>query len=112
MSTTTEMQAKQTIAENVRKYAHMLCTALGQNAPQNYHYELTSTGRKYHKIHMFINNRIDSIHCFIDKQTGSVYKPASTKAPAKGERYNVLIIESRERMFENCDWAGGYLYAK
>ena len=107
-----QAQAQQTIAENVRKYAHMLCAALGQNAPQNYHYELTSTGRKYHKIHMFINNRIDSIHCFIDKQTGEVYKPASTKAPAKGVRYDLRLIEQREWLLENCDWAGGYLYAK
>jgi hypothetical protein len=41
-----------------------------------------------------------------------VYKPASVKSPAKGERYNLLIIESRERMLQNCDWAGGYLYVK
>ena len=38
--------------------------------------------------------------CFIDKKTGSVYKPASIKAPAKHERYNLNIIESREECFK------------
>ena len=47
----------------------------------------------------------------IDKKTGDVLKPASLKAPAKGVRYNLLSIPSREEMFARCDWAGGYLYA-
>ena len=105
-----QAQAQQTIAENVYKYALMLCDALGHSAPKNYHYEVTSTGRKYHKIHMFINNRIDSIHCFIDKKTGQVYKPASTKAPAQGVRYDLRLIKDREYLLENADWSGGYLY--
>ena len=107
-----QQDARNTIQLNVTKYAHMLCDALGQNAPKDYHFELTSTGRKYHKIHMFINNRLDSIHCFIDKKTGEVYKPASTKAPAKGVRYDLRIIEQREWLLENADWAGDYLYAR
>ena len=112
MTLTMQAQAQQTIAENVHKYAHMLCDALGQSAPKNYHYEVTSTGRKYHKIHMFINNRLDSIHCFIDKNTGEVYKPASTKAPAKGVRYDLRLIKDREYLLENADWSGSYLYAR
>ena len=107
---TAEQDARNTIQLNVVKYGHMLCDALGQYAPKDYNYELTSTGRKYHKIHMFINNRLDSIHCFIDKKTGEVYKPASTKAPAKGVRYDLRIVEQREHVLANCDWAGGYLY--
>jgi len=105
-----QQDARNTIHLNVVKYAHMLCDALGQSAPKDYHYELTSTGRKYHKIHMFINNRLDSIHCFIDKKTGSVYKPASLRGPAKGERFNLLIIEQREWLFKNVTWHGSYLY--
>ena len=112
----TEQDARNTIQLNIVKYGMMLCDALTQVAPTsvgyNYGYELDSSGRKYHKIYMTINGRRDSIHAFIDKKTGSVYKPASVKAPAKGERYNVLIIESREKMFEKADWAGGYLYLR
>jgi hypothetical protein len=69
------------------------------------------TGRKYHKIVMNANGS-RSVHCFIDKQTGSVFKSASWKAPAKGERCNLLIITEREWAFKNADWAGGWLYRR
>lgn len=105
-------EARNTIYLNIVKYGLMLCDALQQDAPDGYHYSLDSSGRKYHKVFMYIGDRRDSIHAFIDKKTGSVYKPASIKAPAKGERYNVLIINSREQMLENADWSGGYLYAR
>jgi len=61
---------------------------------------------------MYIGERRDSIHAFIDKKTGSVLKPASVKTPAKGERYNLLSIPSREKCLENADAFGGYLYAR
>ena len=107
-----QQDAKNSIQLNIVKYGLMLCDALQQDAPDGYHYSLDSSGRRYHKVFMHIGDRRDSIHAFIDKQSGSVYKPASVKAPAKGERYNVLIIESREHMFERCYWPGGYLYAR
>jgi len=124
MITTMQEQAQETIQTNIVKYSLMLCQALEDNfksrnrgnvggyAPPKYTFEINSIGRKYHKIMMHINGKCDSVHAFIDKKTGSVYKPASAKSPAKGERYNMLIIESRERMLQNCDWAGGYLYVK
>ena len=70
------------------------------------------SGKKYHKVVFIDGGGGRSVHCFVDKQTGSVLKSASWKAPAKGERYNLLIIKEREWLFENADWAGGYLYAK
>ena len=109
---TAQKDAQNTIYLNIVKYGLMLCDALQQDAPDGYHYSLDSSGRKYHKVFMHIGDRRDSIHAFIDKNTGSVYKPASIKAPAKGERYNVLIIESREQMFEQATWHGSYLYAR
>ena len=107
-----EQDARNTIQLNVVKYGLMLCDALIQVAPDGYGYELDSSGRKYHKIFMCINGSRDSIHAFIDKKTGSVYKPASLKAPAKGVRYDLCIIEQREWLFEIADWAGFYLYAR
>lgn len=76
------------------------------------------TGRKYHKIIMLIHNSASptgtsrSVHAFVDKKTGEVYKSSSFKAPAKGVRYDLRIIEQREWLLENADWAGSYLYAK
>jgi hypothetical protein len=74
-------------------------------------YQFTvDTGRKYHKVMMTTDDGNRSVHAFVNKTTGEVYKPASIKAPAKGVRFNMLIIKEREFMLENADWAGGYLY--
>ena len=69
-------------------------------------------GRKYHKIVMTDCGGSNSVHAFVDKKTGEVYKPASFKSPAKIVRYNLLSIESRELCFARADWAGGYLYVR
>ena len=75
-------------------------------------YEFTiESGRKYYKIIMNANGS-RSLHAFVDKKTGSLYKSASWKAPAKGERYNLLNDEHREWLLENATWSSGYLYTK
>ena len=108
-----ECDAKNTIHLNIIKYSLMLCDALKQNAPDGYYgYELDSSGRKYHKIFMCIDGRRDSIHAFIDKETGEVFKPASVKAPAKGVRFNLLLIKDREWLMQYADSLGGYLYRR
>ena len=71
-----------------------------------------SSGRKYHKIVNNDKGGHGSVHAFIDKKTGDVYKPASWNKPAKHVRYNLLERESRQLMFGQLDWAGGYLYAR
>ncbi len=119
--------ARNTIELNIRKYTLMLCDALednfksrnkgkvgGYDAPV-YKFVIES-GRKYHKIIMEVpnNNRPPSrsVHAFVDKKTGELYKAASFKAPAKGVRFDLRIIAQREHVLENCDWAGGYLYQR
>jgi hypothetical protein len=136
-----QQEAKNDIALAVLGHTYALCEALRQNYidysirshqkfiddadTHNYHKEQIAklkqgtcdyefypeTGRKYHKIIMNANGS-RSVHCFIDKKTGSVLKSASWKAPAKGERYNLLIIKEREWLFENADWSGQYLYLR
>ena len=70
-------------------------------------------GRKYIKVWQFDNygdrkgNR--SIYMFIDKETGAVYKPASTKAPAKGIRFYLDQLVERP---ETCDAYGSFLYRR
>ena len=70
------------------------------------------SGRKYHKLIMETGAGSRSVHAFVDKKTGEVYKPASFKAPAKIVRFNLLEIASREQCFARADWAGGYLYVR
>ena len=108
--------ARNTIQLNVRKYTLMLCDCLlmdinRKHKDSGYKFYIES-GRKYHKIVMETESGSKSVHAFVDKKTGEVYKPASYKAPAKIVRYNLLNIASREQCFERADWAGGYLYVR
>ena len=110
--------ARNDIQLNITKYSLMLCDALQQshqrqypNSGRNYSYALIS-GRKYHKLMQCVNGETESVHAFIDKKTGEVYKAASYKSPAKGVRFDLRLIEQREWLFENADWAGGYLYIR
>jgi len=107
--TTLQTQAKENIAQSVLKNTLILCEALSHKAPDGYKY-YPETGKKYHKIIMDTESGSRSVHCFIDKNTGEVYKSASWKAPAKGVRFDLRIIEQREWLLQNADWAGGYLY--
>ena len=110
--------ARNTIELNIRKYCLMLCDALldnfkGKNNRRSDDYKFyIESGRKYHKIIMETGAGSRSVHAFVDKKTGEVYKPASFKAPAKHVRFNLCIISDREWLLENADWAGGYLYMK
>ena len=70
------------------------------------------TGKKYHKVIFVDGGGHRSVHCFIDKNTGEMYKSSSWKSPAKGVRYDLRLIKDREYVLENCDWASGYMYAK
>ena len=75
-------------------------------------YDFTfESGRKYHKIIMNDGTQ-RSAHAFVDKKTGEVYKSASWKSPAKGVRYDLRIIEQREWLLSNADWASSYLYVR
>jgi hypothetical protein len=65
-------------------------------------------GRKYYKI----DTEGQGVHAFVDKNTGEVYKPAGYSTPAKIVRYDLRIIEDRQRCFDNCDWCGSYLYLR
>ena len=79
-------------------------------------------GRKYYKIMQrefdtFQDRnewREGSVHAFVDKNTGEVYKPASWKSPAKIVRFDLRLIKDRELLHNPrfTDWAGGHLYLR
>ena len=107
--------ARNTIQLNVRKWTLMLCNALEDNFKSRYpnsdpYKFVIECGRKYHKIVMETESQSRSVHAFIDKKTGEVYKPASFRGPAKHVRFDLRLIKDREWLYENADWAGSYLY--
>jgi len=93
-----------------------------ENGTANLYWYKIKTGKKFYKIvqmefDTFQNRneyREGSVHAFVDKKTGQVYKPASWQAPAKHVRYDLRIIREREFLFNsnNTGWAGGYLYLR
>ena len=113
---TATQQQRMDDTNNVLRYSEMLCEALltdfkrvNNRRSDDYKFYIES-GRKYHKLIMETGAGSRSVHAFIDKNTGEVYKPASFKAPAKHVRYNLLSEISREKCYARADWAGGYLY--
>ena len=108
----TDVKAQQA---DVLNYTQFLTQILEQHYIQQYPdstNKLTftvETGRRYLKI-----IQDNSVHAFVDKTTGDVYKPASWKSPAKYVRYDMRVIREREFVLNpvNCGWAGGYLYMR
>ena len=66
------------------------------------------SGKKYFKIVQ--NDGSRSVHAFVNKMNGDVYKAASWKAPVKDARYNILDDVAREHCFNSVDPFGSYLY--
>ena len=120
--TTIQEKTLATIEQNVHKWTLMLCDALEQNFMDRNHGKVggydapeykfvIESGRKYHKIIMEVPNHnrppSRSVHAFVDKKTGEVYKPASYKAPAKGVRYLITQLADNPHI---CDAFGSFLY--
>ena len=119
--------------DSIASYKRMAMTDSGyatkrleeiENGTANLYKFVVQKGRKYLKI---INQQYDdmgpnpsyeyrngSVHAFIDRETGDVYKPASWAKPAKHVRYNLLERSDRNFLFDwkNVGWAGGYLYMR
>ena len=130
MSTTTKLRIKPT---SFNEAMDVFCTKLGKDA-QEYierfnHMDSVefkpSGGVKYIKVKSFTTNvntnhetgektlvkdTRGSIHCFVEKSTGDIFKPAGYKAPyTKGNncvRGNIYDAST----FQKTDLHGGWLY--
>ena len=93
-----------------------------KNGTANLSNFVIKNGRKYYKIMQrefdtFQDRnewREGSVHAFVDKNTGEVYKPASYNSPAKHVRYDLRVINDRAKLHDPTytGWAGGYLYMR
>ena len=107
-----ELLYQKSLPERVLDWTEQLVTRLQEDYDRNaysssYKFEI-QTGRKYHKIYA----KNQGVHAFVNKETGEVFKPASYKAPAKHDRYDLRRIQQLRECFANADWAGGYLYLR
>ena len=83
-------------------------THMNMNCNSDGYYTFTvNKGRRFDKV---ISN--SSVHCFVEKETGNIFKPASwsspqlkTKTPVRGSIYDV-------DSYRNADPHGGWLYSR
>ena len=115
---------KGNLSGNYPEYAREQLDEIENGTAKLYKF-VVKTGKRYYKIVQqefetwegsknYNKYRDSSVHAFVDKKTGQVFKPASWAAPAKHVRYDLRIIREREFLFnpDNTTWAGGYLYLR
>ena len=109
---------------NYPEYAREQLDAI-ENGTANLMKFVVKTGKRYYKIvqqefetweksKYYGQYRDGSVHCFVDKETGDVYKPASWSAPAKHIRFTFQNVDHLKFLLnpDNVGWAGGYLYIR
>ena len=109
---------------NYPEYAREQLDAI-ENGTANLYKFVVKTGKRYYKIvqqefetweksKYYGQYRDGSVHCFVDKETGDVYKPASWAAPAKHIRFTFQNVDHLKFLLnpDNVGWAGGYLYIR
>ena len=109
---------------NYPEYAREQLDAI-ENGTANLMWFKVYSGKRYYKIvqqefetweksKYYGQYRDGSVHCFVDKETGDVYKPASWAAPAKHIRFSFQNVEDLKFLLnpDNVGWAGGYLYLR
>jgi hypothetical protein len=117
-STTSLKETTRTIEDRIDGLISKLIRSFEKQYPGRYGdmtFEINK-GNKYYKI-MEVTSSMGcitsrSVHAFVSRQTGAVYKPAGWKSPAKHVRYNLLDDASYAKCLEQADWAGGYLYIR
>ena len=132
LQTTTKLRIKPTSFDEAM---NQFCEKLTENSiPEVERFDFMKSvtykacgGRKYIKVKYFTDkyetnwetnekkvlvDKNGSIHCFVDKLTGDIYKPQTWRAPyTKGNncvRGNIYDSST----FEKTDMHGGWLYAR
>ena len=112
------------LSGNYPEYAREQLDAI-ENGTANLMKFKVYSGKRYYKIvqqefetweqsKYYGQYRNGSVHCFVDKETGDIYKPASWSAPAKHIRFTFQNVDHLKFLLnpDNVDWAGGYLYIR
>ena len=132
MKTTTKLRIKPT---SFNEAMVVFCEKLGQDAEEYIerfnHMDSVQFkacgGRKYIKVKSFTTNvetdyetgkktlledKNGSIHCFVERTTGDIFKPAGWKAPYTKGNNAVRGNIYDKSTFQKTDMHGGWLYAR
>ena len=109
---------------NYPEYARQQLDAI-ENGTANLMWFKVYSGKRYWKIvqqqfetwegsKYYGQYRDASVHAFVDKKTGQIFKPAGWSKPAKHVRFDMRIISERNFVHNpnNTGWSGGYLYLR
>ena len=109
---------------NYPEYAREQLDAI-ENGTANLMWFKVYSGKRYWKIvqqqfetwegsKYYGQYRDASVHAFVDKKTGQIFKPAGWSKPAKHVRFDMRIISERNFVHnpDNTGWSGGYLYLR
>ena len=112
------------LSGNYPEYAREQLDAI-ENGTANLMKFVVKTGKRYYKIvqqefetweksKYYGQYRDGSVHAFVDKETGDVYKPASWASPAKHIRFTFQNVDHLKFLLnpKNVGWTGGYLYMR
>ena len=112
------------LSGNYPEYAREQLDAI-ENGTANLMKFKVYTGKRYYKIvqqefetweksRNYGKYADHSVHCFVDKETGDVYKAASWRSPAKHIRFSFQNEADIKFLLnpDNVDWASGYLYIR
>ena len=115
---------KGNLSGNYPEYAREQLDAI-ENGTANLMWFKVYSGKRYYKIvqqefetweksKYYGQYRDSSVHSFVDKETGEVYKPAGWAKPAKHVRFDMRDVKQLRFLLnpKNVDWAGGYLYLR
>ena len=96
----------------LKKVVDDLVKFMNTKGGKDYTYQVKS-GPKYYKIlQQYKGPSGQSVHAFIDKNTGLMYKPASYNAPAKGPRFDLKDKQHQAILRKRFDNYGSYLYKR
>ena len=115
---------KGNLSGNYPEYAREQLDEIENGTAKLYKF-VVKTGKRYYKIvqqefetweksKYYGQYRDGSVHCFVDKETGDVFKAASWSAPAKHIRFTFQNVDHLKFLLnpDNVGWAGGYLYIR
>lgn len=69
-----------------------------------------TAGRRYDKVIIQFLKDQRSVHAFVERKTGLLYKAANWSAAAADARHDLSTDESFEKTIAAAEWNGSYLY--
>jgi hypothetical protein len=103
---------EQMVIDALEKYTDQIQAVINKAAepfPDHAGKVAVTWGTKFYKV--IVEGKYQrSVHSFVDRKTGQLYKPAGWAAPSKTTNYN--IVDDMKYLVKDVDPYGAYLYKR